>query len=169
MQKPTCDLIRDDKKTYLKLVLPGISTQEMDQRKLQLQAYQQGRDNYIHQPYRPTLPPVRWNESTAIWATRFIVVSEEQQALTLHLPIHNCEQTSIFALAFTIAYQLEAERDVFHHTTFVLRDLHITRSYGVTIMTQGTYRLGSVENMPPGTGKAPFKLFIRDDLATANV
>ncbi|MDD2050840.1 hypothetical protein, partial [Pseudomonas putida] len=38
VQKPTCDLIRDDKKTYLKLVLPGISTQEMDRRTLQLQA-----------------------------------------------------------------------------------------------------------------------------------
>ncbi|MDD2050841.1 hypothetical protein, partial [Pseudomonas putida] len=37
VQKPTCDLIRDDKKTYLKLVLPGISTQEMDRRTLQLQ------------------------------------------------------------------------------------------------------------------------------------
>ncbi|AIL61017.1 hypothetical protein [Pseudomonas alkylphenolica] len=123
----------------------------------------------LHQPYRPILPPVRWKESTAIWATRFIVVSEEQQALTLHLPIHNCEQTSSFALAFTIAYQLEAERDVFHHTTFVLRDLYITRSYGVTIMTEGTYRLDSVEDMPPGTGKAPFKLFIKDDLATADV
>ncbi|AIL61020.1 toxin VasX [Pseudomonas alkylphenolica] len=169
VQKPTCELIRDNKRTYLKLVLPGISTQEMDQRKLQLQAYQQGRDNYIHQPYRPTLPPVRWKESTAIWATRFIVVSEEQQALTLHLPINNCEQTSSFALAFTIAYQLEAERDVFHHTTFVLRDLYITRDYGVTIMTEGIYRLDSVESMPTGTGKAPFRLVIRDELATANV
>ncbi|MDD2050913.1 hypothetical protein, partial [Pseudomonas putida] len=107
--------------------------------------YQQGRDNYVYQPYRRTPPPVRWKESTAIWAARFIVVSAEQQALTLHLPIHDGEQTSDFALAFTIAYQLEAERDVLHHTTFVLRNLYITRDYGVTIKTEGTYRLDSVE------------------------
>ncbi|MFZ0156744.1 toxin VasX [Pseudomonas sp.] len=169
VQKPTCELIRDEKQTYLKLVLPGISTQEMDQRKLQLQAYEQVRDNYVHQPYRRNLPPASWKERTAIWATRFIVVSEGQQALTLHLPINDCEQTSDFALAFTIAYQLDAERDVLHQTTFVLRNLYITRSYGVTIMAKGTYRLDSVESMPPGTGKAPFRLFIRDDLATVDV
>ena len=169
VQKPTCELIRDEKQTYLKLVLPGISTQEMDQRKLQLQAYEQVRDNYAHQPYRRNLPPASWKERTAIWATRFIVVSEGQQALTLHLPINDCEQTSDFALAFTIAYQLDAERDVLHQTTFVLRNLYITRSYGVTIMAKGTYRLDSVESMPPGTGKAPFRLFIRDDLATVDV
>lgn len=169
VQKPTCELIRDEKQTYLKLVLPGISTQEMDQRKLQLQAYEQVRDNYAHQPYRRNLPPASWKERTAIWATRFIVVSEGQQALTLHLPINDCEQTSDFALAFTIAYQLDAERDVLHQTTFVLRNLYITRSYGVTIMAKGAYRLDSVESMPPGTGKAPFRLFIRDDLATVDV
>ncbi|MFQ6571850.1 toxin VasX [Pseudomonas sp. UM16] len=169
VQKPTCELIRDEKQTYLKLVLPGISTQEMDQRKLQLQAYEQVRDNYVHQPYRRNLPPVSWQERTAIWATRFIVVSEGQQALTLHLPINNCEQTSSFALAFTIAYQLDAEREVLHPTTFVLRNLYISRSYGVSIMAKGTYRLDSEESMPPGTGKASFRLFIRDDLATVDV
>ncbi|MNU00109.1 hypothetical protein D3C72_2431560 [compost metagenome] len=58
---------------------------------------------------------------------------------------------------------------MFHHTTFVLRDLYITRDYGVTIMTEGIYRLDAVESMPTGTGKAPFRLVFRDELATANV
>lgn len=169
VQKPTCELIRDDKKTYLKLVLPGISTQEMDQRKLQLHAYEQGRNRYVHQPYNPAPPPVCWKESTAIWASRFTVASEEQQALTLHVRIHDCYQKSVFALAFTIAYQLEAERDVFHYTTFILRDLKITYARGVPIKAQGTYRLDAEENMPPGTGKAPFMLLLKDDLATDDV
>lgn len=164
VQKPSCELIRDDKQTYLKLVLPGISTNEMDRRQLQLQAYEQGREKYIYQPYNPGLPPLRWKESSAIWGTRCIVASKGAEALTLHLPIYDSQQTSDFALAFTIAYQLEAERDLLHYTTFVLRNLYITRAYAVEIKTRGTYRLESVEHMPPGTGKAPFWLFKQEEL-----
>ncbi|WP_256659484.1 toxin VasX [Pseudomonas sp. H9] len=164
VQKPTCELIRDDKKTYLKLVLPGVSTAEMDQRKLQLQAYEQGRENSIYRHYSPGLPPLRWKESSANWATRFVVVSAGSEALTLHLPIFDFLHTTSFALAFTIAYQLEAEREVFHHTTFVLRNLYITQARGVQIKSKGTYPLKSVEHMPPGTGKAPFWPFKKEDL-----
>lgn len=170
VQKPTCELIRDEKQTYLKLILPGVSTQEMDSRKVQLQAYQQCRE----QPknlggYYPGLLPLRWQECSAAWATRFIVASKGQEALTLHLPISDSLQTSDFALAFDIAYQLEAERDLIHQTCFLLRDLHITTAYEGRTMAKGTYKLEPVEKLPIGTGKAPFRLFKKEDLANADV
>ncbi|MGY4664786.1 hypothetical protein ACVWZ9_005580 [Pseudomonas chlororaphis] len=170
VQKPTCELIHDDKKkTYLKLILPGISTQEMDSRKLQLQAYQKTRDKPISQAYSPGLLPLRWKECTATWATRFIVVSKGKEALTLHLPIRDSLLNPGFALAFNIAYQLEAERDVIHQTCFFLRDLHIIDSYGVRIKTQGTYKLEPVDSLPTGTGKSLFRHFKKEDLATVDV
>ncbi|WP_143515901.1 hypothetical protein [Pseudomonas sp. R37(2017)] len=169
VQKPTCELIRDDRQTYLRLTLPGVSTQEMDRRQLQLQAWQRGRDNSIYRPYSAQLPPVRWMECSAIWATRFMVASEGPQALTLHWPIGDLLQTTDFALAFTIAYQLEAEREPLHQTCFVLRDLRISYIRGVRVMTKGTFTLESVEAMPAGTGKAPFFLFTREDLAAIDV
>ncbi|MDD2050833.1 hypothetical protein, partial [Pseudomonas putida] len=168
VQKPICELIRNDKETYLRLILPGVSTQEMDRRNLQLQAYEHGRDNNINQPYNPR-PSVRWRECSAAWATSFIVVSEGQEALTLHLPIYDFMHTTDFALAFNIAYQLEAERDVLHKTCFVLRDLHVTRAYGTSIKHKGTFRLESVEALPVGLGKAPFSLFKKEDLASTDV
>ncbi len=170
VQKPTCELIRDDKQTYLKLILPGVSTQEMDSRKLQLQAYQQCREQTTYMGgYSPGLLPLRWQECSAAWATSFIVASKGQEALTLHLPISNSLQTSDFALAFTIAYQLEAERDLIHPTSFLIRDLHISTTYGVRRMAKGTYKVESVEKLSIGIGKAPFRLFKQEDLATADV
>ncbi|MBX8498227.1 toxin VasX [Pseudomonas cichorii] len=169
VQKPTCHWIRDDKQAYLKLVLPGVATEEMDSRKLQLLAYQQGRDAPIQAPYNPNLPPLRWKESSATWASRFIVASKGNEALTLHLPINDSLQTSDFALALNIGYQLEAERDLIHRTCFVLRDLRIIASHGVRVPTKGTYKLDSVNTLPPGTGKDPFKLFKKEELATVDV
>ncbi|WP_339539716.1 toxin VasX [Pseudomonas sp. RA_15y_Pfl2_54] len=170
VQKPTCELIRDDKLTYLKLVLPGVSTQEMDSRKLQFQAYQQYREKPLSpRTYSPGPFPLRWKECTITWVTRFIIASKEKEALTLHLPISNSLQTSDFALALNIAYQLEAERDTTHQTRFVLRDLHIVNTYGVRIPTKGTYKVESVETLPVGTGKASFHSFKKDDLATIDV
>jgi hypothetical protein len=168
VQKPTCELIRNDRHTYLKLILPGVSTQEMDRRGLQVQVYQRGRDDSLDRTYSAELPALRWKDYTAAWATRFIVASEGLEALTLHLPISEFSQNTDFALALNIGYQLEAEREMVHQTCFVLRDLHITRTTGVHIMEKGSFKLESVDTMPMGTGKAPFLLFKREDLATVD-
>lgn len=167
VQKPTCELIRDDKHTYVKVVMPGVKTLEMDSRKLQLQAYQQYRDTPKYRGgYSPGPFPLRWKECTATWATRFIVASTPKEALTLHLSISDSLQTTDFALAFNIAYQLEADRDVLHQTCFVIRDLHIINTHGVRIMTKGAYKVDPVEKLPIETGNAQFKLFKKEDLAT---
>ena len=169
VQKPTCELIRDEKQTYLKLILPGISTKEMDSRQLQLLAYQQKRDAPTRRGYNPNLPPLRWQESTATWATRIMVASKGNEALTLKLPISDSLQTSDFALAFNIGYQLEAERDLIHRTCFVLKDLRITTSYGIRIPTKGKYTLDPVDTLPIGAGKGLFKIIKKEELATVDV
>lgn len=140
----------------------------MDSRKLQLQAYQQYRDQPRTNAYSPGPFPLRWKECTSAWAPRFIVASKGKEALILHLPISDSLQTTDFALAFNIAYQLEAERDVMHQTCFVLRNLHILNAHGVRIPTKGTYKVDSVDTLPTGTGKTPFRLFKKEDLATAD-
>lgn len=170
VQKPTCELIRDDKQTYLKLILPGVSTQEMDNRKLQLQAYQQYRDIPENRGrYNPGPFPLRWQACTDTWGTRFIVASKENEALTLQLPISNSLQTTDFALALNIAYQLEADREIIHQTCFLLRDLHIINTHGVRIMTKGSYKVNSVEKFPAEIIQSQFKLFKKEDLATIDV
>ncbi|GFM73483.1 hypothetical protein PSCICL_44750 [Pseudomonas cichorii] len=168
VQKPTCEMVRDEKQTYLKLILPGVSTQEMDSRKLQLLAYQQSRDTPISKAYSPGPFPLRWKECSSAWAIRFIIASKGKEALTLHLPISDSLQTSDFALAFNIAYQLEAERDMMHQTCFVLRDLRIHRAYTQLIKAKGTFKLDPVDTLPVGTAKSPFRLFKKDDLATTD-
>jgi hypothetical protein len=140
-----------------------------DSRKSQLQAYQQCREQpKILWGYNPGLLPLSWQECSAVWAIHFIVASKGQEALTLHLPIRNSLQTSDFALAFTIAYQLEAERDLIHPTSFLIRDLHISNTYGVRNMTKGTYKVEAVERLPNGIGKATFRLFKKEDLTTTD-
>ncbi|WP_445181438.1 toxin VasX [Pseudomonas sp. McL0111] len=168
VQKPTCELVRDDKQTYLKLILPGVSTQEMDSRQLQLLAYQQKRDTPMRGGYNPNLPPLRWRESTAAWATSFVVASKDHEALTLKLPISDSLQTSDFALAFDIGYQLEAERNLIHRTCFVLNNLRIITTHGVRIPTKGKYKLDSVDTLPIGTEKGSTRLITREELATVD-
>ena len=169
VQKPTCEMIRDAKKTYLKLVVPGVSTQEMDTRKLQLKAYEQYRDTPKNIGYAPGPFPLRWQERSSAWVTRFVVVSKSNEALTLHLPISDSLQTTDFALALNIAYQLEAERDIMHETCFVLRDLHITGASYKRTPTRGVFKVESVDTLPNGINKSQFILFKQEDLATVDV
>ena len=169
VQQPTCELVRAGQRTYLQLRLPGVRTREMDSRQLQLQAYQQTRDRDLPRPYSPHLPPARWQESNAAWAAVAIVASQEEEALTLQLPIGEAQQTSDFALALSIGYQLEAERDLIHRTCVVLRNLYIATERGVRLPAKGRFKLDPVESLPTGTSKAPFWLFTRDEMATVDV
>ncbi|MFJ2466970.1 toxin VasX [Pseudomonas sp. NPDC087615] len=169
VQQPTCELIREGKRTYLLLRLPGVRTREMDSRRLQLLAYQQTRAVPIPGPYNSQLPPRRWQECSAAWAAVAVVVSQEDEALTLDLPIPDVLQTSDFALALNIGYQLEAERDLIHRTCFVLRDLRIASERGVRLPAQGRFTLDPVETLPTGLSKAPYWLFTRDEMATVDV
>lgn len=166
VQKPTCEMIRDAKQTYLKLIIPGVSTQEMDTRKLQLKAYQQYRDAPNKGGYAPGPFPLRWRECTTTWISRLVVASKGSEALTIHLPISDSLQTTDFSLALTIAYQLEAERDVMHETCFVLRDLHIISSPYRRDPTRGVFKLDSADSLPIGTSKSQFILFKKEDLGT---
>jgi len=164
VQQPTCELVRDDKKTYLKLVLPGVATQEMDSRQVQLLAFQQGYFTSHFEPYNPR-PQLEWRECSALWATHLILASEEREALTLHLPINDYFHGRTFTLAFTIAYQLDAEHGVLHKTCFVLRNLYVDRVRNVLIKAKGTFKLKAVDKMPLETGKSPFWLIKKDELA----
>jgi hypothetical protein len=155
VQQPTCELVREGQRTYLQLRLPGVRTREMDSRRLRLRAFQQTRDRQA-QPYSRQAPPVRWQENSAAWAAVAMVVSQEDEALTLQLPISEAQQTSDFALAFTIGYQLEAERNMFHYTNFVLRDLHIATVRGVRLPAQGRFALDAAEALPSGLDKTLF-------------
>ncbi|SEQ64964.1 hypothetical protein SAMN03159444_02154 [Pseudomonas sp. NFACC02] len=165
VQKPTCTLIRDAQRTYLKLVLPGVRTLEMDRRRLGLRVYQQTRDRYQTGPYNPRLPPRYWRESSAAWAACALVASTDEHALTLHLPIPKALQTSDFALAFTVAYQLEAHRELFHRTSFVLDDLRIATVQYARIPTIGTFEIDAVDTLPCGEDTDAFWHFTRDEMA----
>ncbi|WP_162999756.1 hypothetical protein [Pseudomonas viridiflava] len=69
-------------------------------------------------------------------------------------------------MALTIAYQLEAERDVMHETCFVLRDLHIISSPYRRDPTRGVFKLDSADSLPIGVSKSQFILFKKEDLGT---
>jgi hypothetical protein len=167
VQQPTCELVRKGKRTYLQLRLPGVRTREMDSRKLHLRAFHQTRDRQP-QPYSRQAPPARWHENSAGWAAVTVVASQEEEALTLHLPISEAQQTSDFALALTIRYQLEAERDLFHYTNFVLRDLRIATVRGVRLPAQGRFMLDPVDTLPSGLDKALFWGCKREEMAAVD-
>ncbi|WP_150113653.1 toxin VasX [Pseudomonas sp. GM30] len=168
VQKPTCEMIRKDKKTYLKLIMPGISTEEMDSRKLRLQAYERYRDT-THRSIGPGPFLFSWKNCSAAWATRFVIASKGTEALTLHLPISDSLQVPDFSLAFNIAYQLEAARDVIHETCFEVKDWHITGAPYTRIPTDGVFRIESIDTFPVKTSRSQFMLFTKEDLATIDV
>ncbi|VVP61299.1 hypothetical protein PS903_06206 [Pseudomonas fluorescens] len=167
VQQPTCELVREGPRTYLQLRLPGVRTREMDSRQLHLQAFQQTRDRQA-QPYSRQAPPARWQPNSEAWAAVTMVASQEDEALTLQLPISETQQTSDFALAFTIGYQLEAERNLMHRTSFILRDLHIATVRGVRLPTQGRFALDAVETLPNGIDKTTFWGFKRAEMAAVD-
>jgi hypothetical protein len=167
VQQPTCELVRDGQRTYLQLRLPGVRTREMDSRQLLLRAFHQTRDRQP-QPYSRQAPPARWQENSAGWAAVTVVASQEDEALTLHLPISEAQQTSDFALALTIRYQLETERDLFHYTNFVLRDLRIATVRGVRLPAQGRFMLDPVDTLPSGLDKALFWGCKREEMAAVD-
>ena len=140
-------------------------TREIDSRQLHLQACHQARDQYLPQYHGRHLPPLRWQANSAAWAAVTVVASQEDEALTLQLPISETQQTADFALALTIGYQLEAERDLMHRTSFILRDLHIATVRGVRLPTQGRFALDAVETLPNGIDKATFWGFKRAEMA----
>ncbi|BFT64568.1 toxin VasX [Pseudomonas moorei] len=169
VQQPTCELVREGERTYVQLRLPGVRTREMDSRQLHLQAYRQTGDLHRPRPYSRQLPPTRWQECSAAWAAVAVVASQEEEALTLHLPIGTGIQAWDFALAINIGYQLEPGRDLLHRTCFVLSDLRIATVRGVRLPTQGRFRLEAVDSLPRGTGDAPYWWFTRDEMATVDV
>lgn len=169
VQKPTCTLVRNTDRTYLELVLPGVRTREMDRRRLSILAYQQSRAPYKSLTYDRILPPLRWQEASIPWAAGISVASQDDEALILHLPIHDALQTSDFALAFTIGYQLEAERELYHRTHFVLSNLHITTVHNKRFGATGSFELDPVKTLPCGKAGDRFWLLLRDELAAPDV
>jgi hypothetical protein len=161
VQQPTCELVREGRRTYLQLRLPGVRTREMDSRQVHLRAFHQTRDRQA-QPYSRQAPPARWQENSAAWAAVTVVASQEEEALTLQLPISEAQQTSDFAFALNIRYQLEAERNLFHHTNFVLC---IAMVRGVRLPAQGRFTLDAVDTLPSGLDKALFWGCKREEMA----
>ncbi|WP_415265105.1 hypothetical protein, partial [Pseudomonas serbica] len=168
VQQPTCELVRDGQCTYLQLQLPGVRTREMDSRQVHLRAFHQTRDRQP-QPYSRQAPPARWRENSAAWAAMTVVASQEDEALTLQLPISEAQQTSDFALALTLRYQLEAERNLYHYTSFILCDLRIATVRGVRLPALGRFTLDPVDTLPSGLDKALFWGLRRAEMAADDV
>jgi hypothetical protein len=154
VQQPTCELVREGERTYVQLRLPGVRTREMDSRQLHLQAYRQTRDLNRPRPHSRQLPPARWQECSAAWAAVAVVASQEEEALTLHLPIGKGIQKWDFALAINIGYQLEPGRDLLHRTCFVLSDLRIATVRGYVCRPRADSSL-SRGQLAPRYGRCP--------------
>lgn len=168
VQQPTCELIRDAKKTYLRFVLPGIRTRELDSRQLQLQVYQRQPGETTANPRHPRLAST-WHERSAAWAAMGQVASQEDEALVFHLPIPEGLQNSAFRLALCMGYQLEAERDLIHRTCFMLQDLRIFTSHGYHSPLSGTFKLKAVDALPKTLSTGKPWLIQRDELGRADV
>lgn len=168
VQQPTCVLVRNAKSTYLRFVLPGIRTRELDSRQLQVLAYQCQRDDTSAAHYNPR-HPTRWHERSAAWAGTAKVASQEDEALVLHFPVPDPLQTSDFKLALSIGYQLEAERDLIHRTCFLVQDLRSYNAQGYRIPLSGTFKLHAVEALPDTLKTAKPWLIKRDELGQADV
>ena len=168
VQQPTCELIRDAKKTYLRFVLPGIRTRELDSRQLQLQVYQRQPGETTANP-RHTRLASTWHERSAAWAAMGQVASQEDEVLIFHLPIPEGLQNSEFRLALCIGYQLEAERDLIHRTCYMLQDLRIFTSHGYHSPLSGTFKLKAVDALPKALSTGEPWLIQRDELGRADV
>ena len=153
VQQPTCELIREGKRTYLQLDCPASAHGKWTAASCNCWPISKPATVPIPGPYNQQLPPRRWQEYSAAWAAVALGVSQEDEALTLQLPIPDVLQTSDFALALSIGYQLEAERDLIHRTCFVLRDLRIATERGVRLPAQGRFTLDPVESLPTGSTK----------------
>lgn len=168
VQQPTCVLVRDAKGTYLRFVLPGIRTRELDSRQLQLLVYQCQRDDTSAAHYNPR-HPTRWHARSAAWAGTAKVASQEDDALVLHLPIPDFLQTSDFKLALNIGYQLEAERELMHRTCFLVQDLRSYNVQGYRVPLLGTFKINAVATLPDTLETAKPWLIQRDELGRADV
>lgn len=168
VQQPTCELIRDPKKTYLRFVLPGIRTRELDSRQLQLQVYQRQPGETTTNPRHPRLAST-WHERSAAWAAMGQVASQEDEVLIFHLPIPEGLQNSEFRLALCIGYQLEAERDLIHRTYYMLQDLRIFTSHGYHSPLSGTFKLKAVDALPKTLSTGEPWLIQRDEMGRADV
>ena len=169
VQQPTGTLIRDAKRTYLRFVLPGIRTQELDSRQLHVRVYQYQPDNPALGPYNPRPPTPRWHERSAAWASYLQVASKGDEALVLQLPVSAALQKSSFKLALTLSYQLEAERDLIHETHFMLQQWHLF-DYGQRyIPLLGTFPLKPVNELPEALSSGQPYLILRDELGDRDV
>lgn len=167
VQQPYGAFVRNAKGTYLRFVLPGIRTRELDSRQLQLLAYQCQRDAPSAPGFNPR-HPTRWHERSAAWAGTAQVASQDDEALVLHFPVSQALQASDFTLALSIGYQLEAERELIHRTCFLVQDLHSYDARGYRIPLQGTFKLKPVEALPATLEAAKPWLIHRDELGRAD-
>ena len=163
VQQPTCELIRVEKKTFLRFVLPGIRTRELDSRQLQLLVYQRQTEKNTDRPYG-SHSTARWHERSAAWAGMGQVASEEDEALVVQIPIPENLQNSDFSLALSIGYQLEAERALIHRTFFRVNDLKIITGRGHRAPLSGRFKLKAVEALPEQLGADKPWLIQRDEL-----
>lgn len=167
VQQPYGAFVRNAKGTYLRFVLPGIRTRELDSRQLQLLAYQCQRDAPSAPGFNPR-HPTRWHERSAAWAGTAQVASQDDEALVLHFPVSQALQASDFTLALSIGYQLEAERELIHRTCFLVQDLHSYDARGYRIPLQGTFKLKPVEALPATLEAAKPWLIHRVELVRAD-
>lgn len=168
VQQPACELIRVEKKTFLRFVLPGIRTRELDSRQLQLLVYQRQIEKNIDRPYDSHYS-ARWHERSAAWAGMGQVASQEEEALVLQIPIPENLQNSEFSLALSIGYQLEAERTLIHRTFFLVNDFKIMTGRGYKAPLSGRFKLKAVEALPEKLGADIPWLIQRDELEKVDV
>jgi hypothetical protein len=120
VQQPVCQLIRTEHSTELRLTFPGIRSDEMERRKVWIEAFQRQRDYNV--PYG-SQNPVYWAVCSEALAGQLKRVGPTDGALVLSLDLRPLISDH-FGLAIAVSYDLEEHRDINHRSTFHVLDLH---------------------------------------------
>ncbi|EPJ81988.1 hypothetical protein CFII64_17351 [Pseudomonas sp. CFII64] len=120
VQQPVCQLIRTEYSTELRLTFPGIRSDEMERRKVWIEALQRQKD--YSAPYG-SQNPVYWAVCSEALAGQLKRVGPADGALVLSLDLRPLISDH-FGLAIAVSYNLEEHRDISHRSTFHVLDLH---------------------------------------------
>ncbi|WP_426142503.1 toxin VasX [Pseudomonas sp. DWP3-1-2] len=120
VQQPVCQLIRTDHSTELRITFPGVRSDEMERRKIWIEALQRQKD---YSGSYGSQNPVYWAVCSEALAGQLKRVGPGEGALVLSLDLRPLISDH-FGLAIAVSYNLEEHRDINHRSTFHVLDLH---------------------------------------------
>lgn len=123
VQQPFCQLIRTDQSTELRLTFPGVRSEEMERRKIWIEALLRQKD--YSAPYG-SKNPVYWVVCSEALAGQLKRVGPADGALVLSLDLRPLISDH-FGLGIAVSYELEEHRNISHRSTFYVLDLHRQR------------------------------------------